>query len=121
MSITVLLVGIAFIAFRIWWCIGITVNGQTLCQGKMVMIDPDTDQLTIEYTYKKEKFFHTFSYKSFPLGVKKQGVKVPVFVEKDNPENITKVVQGYYDYGALSRLALLFGCIFTLAGLVSLL
>ena len=121
MSITALLVGIAFIAFRIWWCIGITINGQTLCQGKIVMIDADTDQLTIEYIYKKEKFFHTFSYKFFPLSIKKQGAKVPVFVEKDNPETITKIVQGYYDYGAISRIALLFGCILTLASLVSLL
>ena len=118
MAFIVLLAGLLLIAFRIWWCKGIVIRGNLLCQGKILTADSEKNQITVEYYYKKERMLHVFDYDSFPLRAKRKGVKVPLWVDNNDPEKITNIVQSYADFGAYSRISLLLGCIFTLCSLL---
>lgn len=119
MGILVIIVGVLLIAGGIYLRPGRTINGKTLCQGKIASIDEENGNITVKYTCKKEEFFHTFTLASFPLPPRmiSKGVKVPLWTEKGNPENIITVIGNGTDMGAISRISIGLGAFFTLCGI----
>lgn len=121
MGILVIIFGLAFIAGGIFLRPGRTVGGKTLCQGKIASIDEANGNVTVKYTCKKEEFFHTFQLTSFPLPPRmiSKGVKVPLWTEQGNPENIINVIGNGTDMGAISRISIGLGTFFALGGFLT--
>lgn len=118
MNIVCILFGLLLIFMAIFMKPGRKRNGKYLCTGKIAAINDDTNTVTVRYICNKEEYFHEFTKNQVQLRYYSKGIKIGMWVDASDPQNVLNVLPGSNDYGVMYRLSLGLGLFFTIAGIL---
>jgi len=121
MSIGCNILGLCLIAMAFYLKPGGVRNGKILCTGKISLINDKNDTVTVCYKCKKEEYFHEIEKRKLNFRYYSKGIKVSMWVDASNPQNIIHIIPGSNDYGVTFRLSLGFGLFFAIAGVLTML